>query len=146
MREIIGRFVRLCVKLKLFKVVTKVTYTGKGVSLNQFYSQGHWSARSNTKKKYRKIFDKLLENNKRMRWMNKFSLIIFYNSRHDLDNVVGMGKVFIDCLKREVDREGNVTREGFVYDDSKRYYKGLGIFPDEKLPINTFEFILIDND
>lgn len=147
MRQIIGRLVRICVKLKLINIVTKITYTGPGVSLNKFYSQGHWSTRSNIKKKYRKIFDKLTSTNSKMRWMDRFSLIIFYNSRHDLDNVVGMEKVFVDSIKREYDKEtGEVLRPGFIHDDSKKYYRGLSIFPDENLPNNTFEFILIEHD
>ena len=51
----------------------------------------------------------------------------------DVDNVVGMEKVFTDCIKGRL-----------VEEDDKRYFKGLMIFYDHKLPHNTFEFVLIE--
>jgi hypothetical protein len=125
--------------------VVEIEYQGQGASLNDFYSQGHWSKRSQIKKKYRAIFDVLLSES-RAEWMAQFYLVIFYNSRHDVDNVIGMEKVFVDALKRDVDKEGNVLREGYVADDDKRYFRGVAVFPNENLPKNTFQFLLIDAD
>lgn len=143
-KDIIVRFIKLCKKLSIIKNIYVVTYTGKGVSLNQFYSQGHWSTRYNIKRKYRKIFDKLFQDSE-LRWMDTFSLIIFYNSRHDVDNVTGMEKVFMDALKHEETSEGEVIRYGFIHDDSPQYYKGMHIVPDKTLPTNTFKFVLIEH-
>jgi hypothetical protein len=50
-----------------------------------------------------------------------------------VDNVVGMEKVFTDCIKGRI-----------VTNDNKQYFKGLMIFYDQKLPKNTTEFILIE--
>lgn len=127
----------------LYKNIYEIVYTGKGVSLNQFYSQGHWSARYNIKRKYRKIFDELFKKSD-LKWMDKFSIIIFYNSRHDVDNVTGMEKVLVDSLKHE-EKDGEVLRYGFIHDDSKQYYRGLSIYPDESLATNTFKFLIIEH-
>ena len=126
------------------KLVASLSYKGPSVSLNKFYSQGHWGTRSAIKKKYRKIFDEIFSQSSELKWMDQFFLIIYYNNRCDCDNVTGMEKVFIDALKHEVDKEGIVTRLGFVRDDSKRYYKGMLIFPDDDLPYNTVEFNLFE--
>ena len=106
-------------------------YTGKGVSLNQFYSQGHWSKRSRIKNQYKEIFEELLKGGK-IKWMDQFSLLILYNSRHDCDNIVGLSKIFIDTLKGS-----------YIQEDSKKFYRGISIFVDESLQLNTFEFYLI---
>lgn len=124
--------------------VATIIYTGRGVSLNKFYSQGHWSTRSNIKNIYRKIFIKLLDENKDIRWIDKYFLSIYYNSAHDPDNVIGMEKVFTDSLKQEKDRSGNIIYEGYIKDDSKKYCRGVVILPDESLPRNTFKFVLYE--
>lgn len=144
MNYILRRFLRLLIKFKIIGKVVRITYQGKGVSLNKFYSQGHWGTRSAIKKKYRAIFDQLFHESKDLIWMEEYALIIFYNSRHDLDNVTGMEKVFMDALKQETDKSGIVVRHGYVKDDDKRYYKGMVIVPDPELPMNTFEFNILD--
>jgi hypothetical protein len=144
-RIIILRFLKLLKKFGYFKDIHKIIYTGKGVSLNAFYSQNHWYKRHQIKNQFRSIFGELFLNYGKMSWMDEFSIIIFYNSRHDPDNVVGMGKLLVDFMKQETDKEGNVTKEGFVKDDSKLYYKGLVICPDTNLPNNTFEFIILSH-
>ena len=131
MVKFVVRIVKLALKFGLIKDVYKFVYTGKGVSLNEFYSQGHWSRRSKIKNKYKAIFEKMLEGGK-IEWMDQFSLLILYNSRHDPDNVTGMEKVFMDTLKGD-----------YITDDNKKFYRGFAIFPDESLPTNTFEFYLL---
>jgi hypothetical protein len=115
------------------KGVHKIVYQGKGVSLNDYYSAGHWSRRSKIKNTYKVIFNDLFTE-ANLSHMEKFSLVIRYNSRHDVDNVTGLEKVFIDTL-----------REEWVKEDNKKYYRGYMVFPDEELPTNTFEFYLIEH-
>jgi len=133
MRQIIEKFIEGLQKeneeLKLFKL----EYKGRGVSLNKIYSQGHWSVRHKVTKEYETIFTDLLEGN--VDHMEKFSLWIFYNSGHDPDNVVGMEKLFTDCLKGK-----------YVHDDSKKYFRGFGIWPDETLERNTFQFYILKHE
>lgn len=108
-----------------------VEYNGKGVSLNQYYSQGHWSQRHGIKKKYKPEFEELIEE-VGIPKMTEFGLVIYYNSRHDPDNVIGFEKIFMDCLK-EME---------LIPDDSKHYYKFCAVIPDLDLPNNTFLFNL----
>ena len=143
-KELVTRFIKLLIKFKIVGKVVTITYQGPGVSLNKFYSQGHWGTRSAIKKKYRKIFDTLFAQEEKLIWMDEYALVIMYNSRHDLDNVVGMEKVFVDALKQETNKDGVVTRYGYVKDDSRKYYKAMTILPDPTLPTNTFQFHLID--
>lgn len=126
------------------KNITVIEYKGKALSLNDFYSQGHWSKRSSVKNKYKAIFTALIEDSP-LAWMDKFYLIITYNSRHDPDNVVGMEKIFVDTLKQDT-RDGDIIKDGYIIDDNKNFFKGLCIFPDDTLDRNTFRFILIDKN
>jgi len=128
---LISRIIRLLIKLGVLKCAYKCVYTGKGVSLNEFYKQGHWSKRSRIKNQYRELFENMIDKAK-IKWMDQFSLVMFYNSRHDPDNVVGMEKVFMDTLKGK-----------YMEDDNKKFFRGFAIFPDESLPMNTFEFYLL---
>ena len=112
-----------------------MVYDGELFSLNDLYSSGHWRTRASLKKKYRKIFSDLIQEYK-PEFRDKFSLIIFYNTRHDPGNITGMEKMFTDVLKTE----------GVIKDDSKRHYKLYAVVPDLELPQNTLNFILLNND
>lgn len=145
MKKYVALGIKYLLELGFLGRVIKITYTGKGVSLNKFYKQGHWKTRSDMKNKYTAIFDELFKESKDLSWMNSFYLLIFYNSRHDTDNVVGMSKVFVDSLKKEVNpKTGEVIRAGYIQDDNKNFYKGLALFPDSTLPHNTFEFLILE--
>lgn len=120
-------------KDKTFKIV----YTGKGISVNEFYNKNHWIGRKQLVDKYHPIFQKLIDDNMPEMNILKYSLIIYYNSRHDPDNVIGTGKVFVDVLR------GKSGGYKFLGDDNKKYCKFIGIVPDENLPHNTFELNLI---
>jgi hypothetical protein len=132
-RKIIMRFVDVLRRIGVLKNVYTISYHGQGVSLNQFYSGGHWSIRNKLKSKYHEIFAKLLDTSK-VKKVNQCSLLMFFNSRHDVDNVVGLEKLFMDTIKG-----------GYLKEDDKRFYKGLMIFHDDQLPLNTFEFIILEH-
>lgn len=137
MVKIIERVLRLLVRVAGFKV-QEIVYVGRGISLNDFYKQGHWRTRHNIKKKYSQILGEVIEK-ANLDFCDEFALIVFYNSLHDPDNVVGMTKVFVDCLK------GNDFCGKYITEDDKRYYKMCGVIPDTSLEKNTFKFILISN-
>jgi len=123
------------------KEVYTVVYQGQGVSNNSFYSAQHWKVRHGIKEKFSKIFwYKLLE--AKLPQMREYQLYIFYNSKHDPSNVTAMLKLFEDSLKEER-KDGLVTKKGWIYDDTKKYCKGVGQHPDESLPNNTFEFVIL---
>jgi hypothetical protein len=108
-----------------------VLYQGKGFSLNDLYSQGHWKKRSSLKNNYSFIFKALMKE-ARLEFMDSFYLMVVYNSRLDVDNVSGMAKVFVDSLKNN-----------YIVEDTKKYYKGLMIFPDSTLDKDSVYFILL---
>jgi hypothetical protein len=109
-----------------------VTYTGQGISLNMFYAGGHWSERSKVKTKFKNIFTILFLQAK-IKPLEQFTISLVYNSRLDPDNVVAMAKVYCDSLKGR-----------YIKDDTKKYYKGLSISPDETLPHNTYVFTITE--
>lgn len=124
--------------------VADIRFRGQGVSFNAIYSSGTWYTRSRIKNQYKEIFGKLILADKDLRWMDKYVIDLSYNSKHDPDNVVAMEKIFIDTLRQERDKEKNVTKKGYIYDDSKRFCKGVVLRPDESLPFNTFRFVLYE--
>jgi hypothetical protein len=134
MAEIIRRLIKLFGRLGIINGYTNLEYSGELFSLNDLYSSGHWRTRANLKKKYREIFSDLIQKYK-MNPVKTFSLVIFYNSRHDPDNITGMEKMFTDVLRSEE----------IITDDSKAYYKLYAVVPDLKLPKNTLNFYLIEN-
>ena len=85
------------------------------------------------KKDSKEKFDILLAKAKKSSRFDKFCIVIFFNNRLDVDNVVGMEKVFTDCLKGTI-----------IENDGKRFFKGLTIWYDPSLPKQTTEFILIE--
>lgn len=124
-----------------------VTYKGTPFSLNDIYSSGNQAGafwkRKNIKDKYGKIFADLMHeahNKGELGLFDRFYLCVFYNSRHDVDNIVGMGKVFADTLRS--DKKKGIV--GYVPNDNKKHYRGLTVFVDDDLDLNEFDFMIID--
>lgn len=132
-----GIYQKFLVDLKKNFKCYQIKYSGTGVSLNQFYAQGHWSARSNLKNKYKPIFQKALKETIGDDSMDKFVIILEYNSRHDTDNIVGLEKIFTDAFKK--DKDGN----GWATEDSNKNFLFFGIKPVKKLPHDQFVFNVI---
>ena len=119
-------------RLKLLNKIYKISYQGKIFSLNDLYRQGHWSIRSTLKNKYKKLFLELIHKQE-IKYCKQFYIIVFYNTRHDPDNIIGVVKVFVDAMKGEI-----------IPDDNKKHFKGVSIFPDNTLSANTVDFLLIE--
>lgn len=134
MRKFIIRILKLLSKVKAIGRVISFTYQGRGVSNNDFYSSGHWSNRQQLKVKWRAIFTDLIKPAIGKYEFQSFYLLIFYKSRLDVDNVVGMEKLFTDTLKGTI-----------IHDDGKKIFKGMMVFYDNSLPNHdTYEFVLIE--
>lgn len=126
------------------KRVWEIVYTGKGVSLNDFYSQGHFYKRNELKKKYTAIFNKLIQE-AGVEPIDKYILTCYFNSRHDTSNVSGMIKMFEDTLAGVHNRRAGYQVYEFqrlIPDDDKSHCLGIEIYPDTELPKNTYKFIL----
>ena len=130
----IRRFISLLKRLSQISDYNVITYSGKLFSLNDLYSSGHWRTRQNIKNKYKEIFMKVLDDHN-VKPVENFSILIFYNSRHDPDNITGMEKILVDTMRST----------GIIIDDTKKYYKFFGIVPDLQLKKNSLEIYLIDH-
>lgn len=113
----------------------KFTYSGKGVSTNDYYKSSHWTKRNKLVEEYHWVIKSIIGKKLQGKKFDRFSLIIFYNSRHDPDNVVGFGKIFVDVLNKELN---------LIEEDNKHIYKAIACIPDVKLKHNTFEFLLLE--
>lgn len=111
----------------------KIVYHGGIPSLNDLYGSKHWTSRHKDAVKYHEMFTWLLraELGPPKKKASKFMVFIFFNSRHDTDNIVGIEKYFTDML----------VNLGYVEGDNKKFFRALVILPDEKLKKNTVEFV-----
>lgn len=142
MRKLIMFVLRLLTRMGGVEKVYNITYQGKAFSLNALYTQGHWKSRNDIKDVYGTLFNDLIAKSK-IEKMEEYSMIIFFNSSHDTDNVAGMAKVFVDVLTGGNGKKKEKKYNQLVPDDSKHHYKFFGICPDLTLKHNTFEFMLI---
>lgn len=127
------------------KDVYSVLYQGEGVSTNSYYAAGSgkngWRIRQGIKKRYAVIFNHLLSASN-LPWMDEYMVVLRYNSRIDPDNTVGgLCKLMLDSLKQER-KDDRVIKQGWVYDDSKKYCKGIMSIPED-LVNNTYIFDIL---
>jgi hypothetical protein len=126
----IRRILSLLFSLGIYKFHYKVVYSGEVVSTNKFYASPHWSIRSKMKNKYATIFAVLLKEAK-VKPMEKMSLVVFCNTRLDIDNHV-MNKFLIDVVK-----------EKYLEEDTTKFYESTHTVHDPSLPKNTIHYHLI---
>lgn len=118
----------------------EIIYKGPIYSNNDAQSK-HWRKKASLVKKYKIIFRHLILAAK-LPWFEEFALVVYFNSRHDTDNISSTAKIFVDCL-RQRELKGKIIQKGYVKDDSKKYYKMLAILPDDSLKKHEFKFKLI---
>lgn len=133
MSSIIRRLLGLLFKFGYYKTHYKVVYTGDISSSNKIWSSSHWRTRSATKQKYEKIFTILLLQYK-IKKITEFSLVTFYNTRHDTDNLQTLQKILVDTMKGS-----------YVEDDTSKFYKSTHTIFDSTLPKGTVEFHILAN-
>lgn len=88
----------------------------KAPSLNQFYAGRHFSVRLKYKKEYNEHIKKCLDQYDKF-FADTFKIDLIHNTRYDCDNAIVTVKFVADYLKDN----------GYVTDDSKKYFKGLSI-------------------
>jgi hypothetical protein len=125
--------------------VYEVTYKGQGLGWNEFYAGGGgragWRVRKAKVDKYHKIFDVLIREAK-LPWFDEYAIVLQYRSKHDPDNVLALGKCFLDVLKQDM-VAGKIVRKGYCTDDSTKYCKMVTSVYDSKLAVNEFIFKII---
>jgi len=108
-----------------------ITYKGQAPSLNDIYGSSNWRVRKGLVDKYKKIFTILLLERNPPKY-EKYKVSIFYNSRHDCDNVVGaVGKILNDTLKTK-----------WVPEDGPKFCKGISAEVDTSLEHNEFKIVI----
>ena len=100
----------------------------KPPSLNQFYAGKHWTARSSKKNIYWKHIGSALDGLDKFH-MDSFSICVRYNCRYDVDNAIVCAKFLADYLRNN----------GYVDDDTPKYFKSQKTQYDESLEKDTFE-------
>jgi hypothetical protein len=127
----IRRLIRLLLRFNIFDRHYILKYSGKIISFNQLYSGGHWGKRQGYKNTYGKIFSSLCLAAK-IQPMQELFLVVFYNTRHDCDNIVLSAKFLLDVMKGK-----------YITDDSSKYYKGILVHYDSSLPRGVLEFHIL---
>jgi hypothetical protein len=131
MAKLIRRLLSLLFTLGIYDKHYKLSWDGDMISMNQLYSQKHWSARSAMKNKYIKIFSTLLLQAK-VKPMKEMSIVLFYASRMDVDNCSCGCKFLADAIKLN-----------YLQDDSNKFYKGLFMVHDSDLKKGTYEYHIL---
>jgi len=99
----------------------------KPPSLNKIYAGVHWATRLKYKNDYKGSIKAELSNHDKFT-CESYSLDISYNSRLDIDNGILVSKFLSDCL----------VQEGYVPDDTPKYFTSVKISFDGTLPKNTY--------
>lgn len=99
----------------------QIEWEGVDLSLNKWYANRHWSFRNKEKEFWANLFLKLLP--KRTKKIDKYIITMYFNSRLDASNTVPMIKILEDTMKKA----------HYIVDDSKKFCKGIQIYPDESL-------------
>lgn len=106
------------------------THSGPVPSNNKAYSGMHWTKRKALADKWHLVFGSYLRA-AGVKPMERFTLHLRYNSRHDCDNLSLLQKLAVDTMKGR-----------YVPDDTKKHYRGTHTEVDEALPNNTFIFTI----
>jgi len=131
MSQLIRRLLSLLFTMGFYDKHYKIVYDGDITSSNAIWSGGHWKKRSDTKIKYSKIFTILLLEAKVKR-LSELSLVTFFNTRHDVDNLQAIQKICMDTMKGT-----------YIPDDNTKHYKSTHTIFDSSLPKGTVEIHII---
>jgi hypothetical protein len=99
----------------------EIEWEGIDLSLNKWYANRHWTFRNKEKEFWAGTFMRLLP--KRTKKIDKYTITLLFNSRLDASNTIPMIKILEDTMKKA----------HYIIDDSKKYCKGISIYPDESM-------------
>jgi hypothetical protein len=98
-----------------------IEWEGIDLSLNKWYANRHFSFRIKEKEFWSNLFLRLLP--KQFKKIDKYIITLHFNSRLDVSNTIPMIKIFEDTMKKN----------HYIVDDSKKFCKGIEIYPDESM-------------
>lgn len=108
----------------------EIEWEGVDLSLNKWYANRHFSYRIKEKEFWSTLFMKLLP--KRTKKIDKYTITLYFNSRLDASNTIPMVKILEDTMKKN----------HYIIDDSKKFCKGISIFPDESMGKKNYKLIV----
>lgn len=108
----------------------EIEWEGVDLSLNKWYANRHFSYRIKEKEFWSTLFLKLLP--KRTKKIDKYTITLYFNSRLDASNTIPMVKILEDTMKKN----------HYIIDDSKKFCKGISIFPDETMGKKNYKLIV----
>lgn len=106
-----------------------IEWEGVDLSLNKWYANRHWSFRNKEKEFWASLFLKLLP--KRTKKVDKYMVTLYFNSRLDASNTIPMVKILEDTMKKA----------HYIIDDSKKFCKGIEIYPDESMGKKNYKLV-----
>jgi hypothetical protein len=100
-------------------IIDEIVFEWEGidVSLNKFFAGKHWTIRNKIKDQFHLLFGRLLT--KKYKMVDKYEVVLEYNSRLDPTNTIILIKIGEDFL-----RHINV-----LTDDTKKFCKKVTIIP-----------------
>lgn len=101
------------------------SWSGKSISLNEWYSSKHWTVRNKVAKEWHKFF---ADFDHKKQVFDKYLISLRFNSRLDPSNCITMIKLCEDHLQKA----------GFIKNDNKDVCRGINIQPDERLKKNSY--------
>jgi hypothetical protein len=108
----------------------ELEWDGVDLSLNKWYANRHFSYRIKEKEFWTNLFLKLLP--KRTKKIDKYMITLYFNSRLDASNTIPMIKIAEDTMKKN----------HYIIDDSKKFCKGISIYPDETMGKKNYKLIV----
>lgn len=108
----------------------ELEWDGVDLSLNKWYANRHFSYRIKEKEFWTNLFLKLLP--KRTKKIDKYMITLYFNSRLDASNTIPMIKIAEDTMKKN----------HYIVDDSKKFCKGISIYPDETMGKKNYKLII----
>lgn len=108
----------------------EIEWDGVDLSLNKWYANRHFSYRIKEKEFWSNLFLKLLP--KRTKKIDKYMITLLFNSRLDASNTIPMIKIAEDTMKKN----------HYIVDDSKKFCKGISIYPDETMGKKNYKMII----
>lgn len=108
------------------------SWSGKSVSLNQWYSSKHWSIRNKQAQEWHRFFNNFLISP--IPFFEKYSIKMEHNSRLDNSNVIPMIKMAEDAIQRA----------GIIKDDTTKYGKSITIEFVETMKRGSFKLSFIE--
>ena len=105
-----------------------IVYSGPVMGLNEMKAKAWYASKAKVDRLKMELL--ILCKNTKLPYMEAIELSIFYNSRHDVDNIAPMSKFFVDTI----------VNIGKLPNDTKKYFKKVSYQYDPVLPVNTIVY------